>query len=123
MGIEFLGEARNDEKPSVRDCYEAVAREYLSRHGIKAGRRGWDRDPTATYQSDLIEDEVGNIHLDRECELANILESAMPPGIAKLIARAAHTMPGYWATTDEAQQWRTEIEDIIHAYLKREASL
>lgn len=123
MGIEFLGAARDDDPPSVRDCYDVVARAHLWRNGIKLGRRGWDRDPTATYQSDVIDDEVGNIHLDRECELADILEEAMPPGLAKLIAKAAHTMPGYWASTPEAKQWREDVEYIIRSNLEREAGL
>lgn len=118
-----MGEARDDDPPSTRDCYEAVARAHMSRNGIKTGRRGWDRDPTATYQSDLIDDEVGNIHLDREGELADALESAMPPGLAKLIARAAHTMPGYWDNTPEAVQWREDVEYIVRSQLEREAGL
>lgn len=43
MGIEFLGAARDDDPPSVRDCYDVVARAHLWRNGIKLGRRGWDR--------------------------------------------------------------------------------
>ena len=123
--IEFLGEARDDDPPSVRDCYDVVARAHMSRNGIMLGLRSGDRDPTATYQSDVIEDEVGNIHVNskREGELADILEEAMPPGLAKLIARAVHTMPGYWVDTPEAKQWRDEVEYIVRSHLEREAGL
>ena len=120
--ISFAGEARDFD---VRDYCEITTRAYLRQHGIEPGRRWGNSDPQITYQSDLIEDEVGNIHLNPagQEKLADILQDAMPAGLAKLIARAAHTLPGYWADTPEATQWREDIEYIVRSHLEREAGL
>ena len=120
--ISFVGEARDYD---VRDHYEGATRDYLRRHGIEPGRRWGNSDPQLTYQSDLIEDEVGNIHLNPagQGKLADILQDAMPAGLAKLIAQAAHTLPGYWADTPEAKQWRDDVEYIVRSHLETEAGL
>lgn len=123
--IEFVGEACDDDWPSVRDMYEDVARAHLRRNGIEPGRRAAGDDPQATYQSDMIDDEVGNIHMDpaRWAELAGILEDALPRGLAALVAEAAHTMTGYWTNKPEAVLWRDDVDYIIRSHLDREAGL
>lgn len=108
--------------PTIRDCAEVATRAYLRRHGIEPGQRPSGADPQLTYQSDLSDDEVGNIHIGRPVELAEILQDALPEGIAELVAEATQRRE-YWANTEQAQRWRTDVEYIVRSHLEREAGL
>lgn len=105
----------------IRELVDASTRAYLRQRGIDVGSRPSGADPRLTYQSDLIEDHIGNLQLDPALrdDLADILVDALPAGLADLVATAVHTIPDYWRTP----RWRDAVEYIVRSHLEREAGI
>lgn len=107
---------------------EGVRAGYLQRRGVIPGDRHNANDP-ATYQSDLVEDEVQRIMADAEA-LADVLQTAtemlLPRPVAELLAYLTfYRRKDYAAVPDPevAGASQKAVEGMVREHVRKEAGL
>lgn len=102
--------------------------DYFCKRGITPGRRGFSNSPE-TFQSDLVDAEVGRIMGDRD-ELADLLGKLLEvqPEIASLLALLVVKYPGPFESLDNdficaEDAMACVVERVVRTYCEMESEL